>query len=79
MNEPAFPAGSRVPMLMRSATWQDQVPRRQAFEAAHPEVDISFLSTAWQAVIPLPDGEHVVVRYELADLLDALDERFAPP
>jgi hypothetical protein len=70
---------SAVPLNMRGQPWRDQVPRRLAFEAAHPDVVISFLDTAWQAVIPQPAGEHVIVRYELSDLLDVLEARFAPP
>jgi hypothetical protein len=30
----------------------DQVPRRQAYEAAHPNVEILFLGLYWQALIP---------------------------
>jgi hypothetical protein len=56
--------------------FHDQVPRRLAFEQAHPEVRISYLRPAWQGVITLPDGgEQVVTRYELRLLLDALELR----
>jgi hypothetical protein len=54
---------------------QDQVPRRIAFERAHPEVTIKYLPPAWQAIIPRPDGEDVINRYDLRRLLDALEER----
>lgn len=53
----------------------DQVPRRIEFEKAHPDVRIIFLGPAWQAVIPRPDGEDVVTRYDLRLLLDALERR----
>jgi len=52
-----------------------QVLRLQAFRAAHPEVIIGdFGFGVWQARIPEPDGEHVISRYTLGELLDRLDE-----
>jgi len=52
-----------------------QVLRLQAFRAAHPEVIIGdFGFGVWQARIPEPDGEHVISRYTLRELLDKLDE-----
>ena len=63
--------------------WVDQVPRWDAFKAAHPEVVITppgkTAGALWRAVIPLPDGEDIVTRYELGDLLDVLEEHFPPP
>ncbi len=73
------PRASMIPLNMRGTPWRDQVPRRREFEQAHPEVGITYLSTVWQAVIPQQDGEDIVTRYELSDLLDELEERFAPP
>jgi len=73
------PRASLVPLNMRGIPYADQVPRRQEFEREHPEVRITFLSTVWQGVIPQPDGEIVVTRYELSDLLDAMEEHFTPP
>lgn len=56
----------------------DQVPRKQAFQAEHPEVLIGpVASGTWQAVIPEEAGETVITRYELRDLLDALEEKFS--
>jgi hypothetical protein len=54
---------------------EDQVPRLLDFRAAHPEVSIE-LDGFWRAVIPAPggDGETVVCRYELRDVLDKLAE-----
>ncbi len=53
----------------------DQVPRLQAFRAAHPDVIIGdFGFGVWQARIPEPCGEHVISRYILRELLDKLDE-----
>jgi hypothetical protein len=52
-----------------------QVLRLQAFRAAHPEVIIGdFGFGVWQARIPMPQGEHVISRYTLRELLDKLDE-----
>jgi len=50
----------------------DQVPRRLAYEQAHPDVRISYLGPHWQAVIE-DDGETVVTRFELKALLDTLE------
>jgi len=53
----------------------DQVPRLQAFRAAHPEVIIGDWGFGvWQARIPKPNGEHVIGRYTLRELLDKLNE-----
>jgi hypothetical protein len=52
----------------------DQVPRREAYQAAHPDVKISYHGPHWQAVIPEPAGEMVITRYSLKALLDKLDE-----
>jgi hypothetical protein len=51
----------------------DQVPRRGAYEAAHPDVTITRHDGWWQAVIPEDAGETVITRYELKDLLDRLE------
>jgi len=51
----------------------DQVLRLAAFRAAHPAVVIGAGHGWWQAVIPEPDGETVVTRYTLRELLDKLD------
>ena len=49
--------------------------RLQAFRAAHPDVIIGdFGFGVWQARIPEPNGEHVISRYTLRELLDKLDE-----
>jgi len=53
----------------------DQVLRLQAFRAAHPEVIIGDGGFGvWQACIPGPNGEYVISRYTLRELLDQLDE-----
>jgi hypothetical protein len=53
----------------------EQQFRRRRLQDAHPQVQIVFLGSAWQAVIPRPAGEDVITRYELRDLLDALEQR----
>ena len=53
--------------------YMDQVPRREAYEAAHPDVKITYHGGWWQAVIPEDAGETVVSRYELKALLDKLE------
>jgi hypothetical protein len=53
----------------------DQVPRLIAFRLAHPDVEIE-LDGFWRAVIPAENGEMVVTRYELHDVLDKLEELF---
>lgn len=51
----------------------DQVPRREAYEAAHPEVEIHYYGPHWQAVTRGEDGETVITRYTLKALLDKLE------
>ena len=49
--------------------------RFQAFRAAYPEVIIGDGGFGvWQARIPEPDGERIISRYTLRELLDKLDE-----
>lgn len=53
----------------------DQVRRLQEFRVRHPEVilgDGGF--GVWQARIPEPDGERIISRYILRQLLDKLDQ-----
>ena len=53
----------------------DQVPRLRAFRTAHPEVIIGDGGFGmWQARIPEPDGERIISRYTLRQLLDRLDD-----
>ena len=53
----------------------DQLFRLARFRAAHPEVIIGDggFGTV-QARLPEPDGETVITRYTLRELLDRLDE-----
>jgi len=52
----------------------EQVMRLARFRQAHPSVMVGAGRGWWQAVIPTPDGEQVITRYTLAQLLDKLDE-----
>jgi len=54
----------------------DQVVRLAAFRVLHPDVIVGDLGFGgvWQARIPEPDGETVVTRHRLGDLLDKLGE-----
>jgi hypothetical protein len=53
----------------------DQVLRLQVFRAAHPEVIVGDGGFGvWQARIPEPDGERIISRYKLRELLDKLHE-----
>jgi len=53
----------------------DQVLRRLAFEADHPEVRITYRGPHWEARIPRDGGEAVINRYELRALLDTLERQ----
>ena len=52
----------------------DQVMRLARFREAHPCVVIGAGRGWWQAIIPEVDGEQVITRYTLHELLDKLDE-----
>jgi hypothetical protein len=72
--------GGRHPGLRAVPGGQDpdQVPRLLRFREQHPDVTIDFLPPAWQAVIHQPNGETVIARYQLRQLLDRLDELTTP-
>lgn len=58
----------------------DQLLRLSRFRDAHPEVIIGDGGfSTFQARIPEPDGETVITRYTLRELLDRLDELTAGP
>jgi hypothetical protein len=52
----------------------EQVMRLARFRQANPGLMIGAGRGWWQAVIPEPDGEQVITRYTLQQLLDKLDE-----
>ena len=58
---------------MGGPEYVDQVPRRQAYEAAHPDVEIIYRGPYWKAVITEQTGQTVITRYELKDVLDKLE------
>jgi hypothetical protein len=51
----------------------DQVPRLRQFREDHPEVRIWAGVGYWQASVPASNGETVITRYLLLELLDKLD------
>jgi hypothetical protein len=55
---------------------RDQVLRLRTFRRQYPQVIIGTLGLggAWQACVPQDDGEIVLTRYQLKDLLDKLAE-----
>ena len=61
-------------MVRGEPEYVDQVPRRQAYEAVHPNVEIIYLGRFWQAIIREDKGETIITRYELKQLLDKLEE-----
>jgi hypothetical protein len=53
----------------------DQVPRLLRVRERHPDVIIGRGGFGtWQALIPEPNGQIVITRYDLGDLLDKLEE-----
>jgi hypothetical protein len=52
----------------------DQVPRRAAYEAAHPDVEIIYLGPCWQVIVHEEnDGTTIITRHSLKALLDKLE------
>lgn len=60
-------------MVRGEPGYADQVPRRMAYEAAHPDVEIIYLVPFWQAIIHEDDGLQVITRPSLEKLLDKLE------
>ena len=52
----------------------EQVMRLARFRQAHPAVMVGAGRGWWQAVIPATNGEQVITRYTLGQLLDKLDD-----
>jgi hypothetical protein len=61
-------------MVRGEPEYVDQVPRRLAFEATHPNVEILYMGPHWQAIVREETGQTVIVRYSLKQLLDKLEE-----
>jgi len=61
-------------MVRGEPDYIDQVPRRLTYEAAHPDVEIIYLSPVWQAIIREEAGQTIITRPSLGKLLDSLDK-----
>jgi len=72
------PREKMIMLIRGEPEYVDQVPRREAYEAAHPGVKITYFGPHWQAVVPEPAGETVITRYGLKQLLDKLESLDAP-
>lgn len=61
-------------MVRGEPDYIDQVPRRLAYEKAHPNVEIIYISPHWQAIIR-EDGDAmtIITRYSLRQLMDKLE------
>jgi hypothetical protein len=71
----AFGARLTALALGIAADEPDQVLRLGRFREEHPDVIIGDGGFGtWQARIPEPEGETVITRYTLRELLDKLDE-----
>ena len=70
MNEPTQHARRTVPS---EPGYVDQVARREQYQAAHPNVEILYHASYWQAIVREDAGEIVITRYELRALLDKLE------
>jgi hypothetical protein len=57
----------------------DQVLRLDQFRRDHSGVTIGAGHGWWQALIPEPNGERVITRYTLRELLDTLDQFTGTP
>ena len=53
---------------------EDQVPRRRAFEAAHPGITITPPRSRTSRWTARQDGQVIAREYELRDLLDKLEQ-----
>jgi hypothetical protein len=61
-------------MVRGEPEYVDQVPRRFAYEAAHPDVEILYFGPYWQAIIREEnDGKTIITRHSLKALLDKLE------
>jgi hypothetical protein len=54
----------------------DPASRLKRLREEHPDIEIIQRGPC-EALIPEPDGRRVIVRWELADLLDEIDKRLA--
>jgi hypothetical protein len=66
-----------IPVAKAEPGYVDQVPRRQAYEAAHPNVEILYRGPYWKAIIHEDTGQATVTRVDLRKLLDTLEALYA--
>ena len=67
-------------MVQGEPEYVDQVPRRFAYEAAHPDVEIIYVGTYWQAIVHEEnDGKNIITRHSLKALLDKLESLEGQP
>jgi hypothetical protein len=82
MCERAIPAPARSPgrQSVNRLEQPEQLSRLGQFRARNPGVTIQRDAGFgfWQAWIPVSNGGTVITRYPLQDLLDKLEELFAP-
>jgi hypothetical protein len=60
-------------MVRGEPDYIDQVMRRHAYAAAHPDVEIIYLSPYWQAIVREEAGQTIITRPSLGRLLDKLE------
>ena len=60
-------------MVRGEPDYVDQVPRREAYEAAHPNVEIIYIGPYWQAIVSEGEGKTIITRHGLKQLLDKLE------
>jgi len=63
-----------IPVRIRcEPEYADQVPRLASWKHAHPDAEVIYLGSFWQALIREGDGLTVISRITLKDLLDKLE------
>src|SRR5579862_808926 len=60
-------------MVRGEPDYVDQVPRREVYEAAHPNVEIIYIGPYWQAIVSEGEGKTIITRHGLKQLLDKLE------
>jgi hypothetical protein len=60
-------------MVQGEPDYVDQVPRREAYEAAHPNVEILYFGPYWQGIVSEGEGKTIITRHSLKQLLDKLE------
>jgi hypothetical protein len=74
----AIPGGDGVEAVRGELDYVDQVPRKLAYERAHPDAVINYRRTHWQAIVPYANGETVLTRLSLKAPMNALDKLSDP-